>query len=81
MTTPRRKPGDVPWWVDLPTQRDVALQPRGQEDQPTEHCAVCGNAIKQMIYRGTGLCGDNCRKKKEEARTILQAEAEVMDEP
>jgi endogenous inhibitor of DNA gyrase (YacG/DUF329 family) len=27
-----------------------------------EHCAVCGKPVLMMIFRGSGLCSENCRK-------------------
>lgn len=27
-----------------------------------ETCTVCGKEVKTQIQKGTGLCGDNCRK-------------------
>jgi predicted nucleic acid-binding Zn ribbon protein len=27
-----------------------------------DHCAICGAKIEIMIYRGTNVCSDNCRK-------------------
>jgi predicted nucleic acid-binding Zn ribbon protein len=27
-------------------------------------CEVCGKTIETMIFRGTGVCGELCRKKR-----------------
>lgn len=29
-------------------------------------CENCGLEIRTMIFRGSGTCGDSCRKAKEE---------------
>lgn len=31
-----------------------------------ETCKVCTSPIVTMAFRGTGICGENCRKKAEE---------------
>jgi hypothetical protein len=62
--------GGVPWWVDLPpTKSAVALQPRGEGDPKTEHCVVCGKAILQMIFKGSGVCGELHRKFRDDIKT------------
>lgn len=47
-------------------QSDVMLQPRRAGDPKTEHCVVCGKAVLTMIYRGTGVCGDQHRKLRDD---------------
>lgn len=27
-----------------------------------EQCKICGNPVNTMSFRGTGVCGENCRK-------------------
>jgi hypothetical protein len=49
-----------------PTQREVMLQPRAAGDPKTEHCVVCDKAILTMIYKGTGVCGDQHRKIRDD---------------
>ena len=43
-----------------------------------DHCGVCGGEIRMQIFRNTGFCSQACQKKKAEARTILEMEAELM---
>jgi hypothetical protein len=30
-----------------------------------DYCCMCGSRIVTMIYKGTGVCGDNCRKLRD----------------
>lgn len=38
-----------------------------QSHIPDTHCKVCGNEIRIMINRGTGYCGELCRKASPDA--------------
>lgn len=51
------------------TQRDVALQPRGEGDPKTEHCVVCSQAIRVQIFKGLGVCGEAHRKMRDDVPT------------
>lgn len=37
-------------------------------------CEICGKEIKVQIYRGTGACGDNCRKVRDEGQRYPEAD-------
>lgn len=30
-----------------------------------EKCKICPNLIMSMAFRGTGVCSENCRKKRD----------------
>jgi hypothetical protein len=34
-------------------------------------CEICASPILQMAFRGTGVCGENCRKERERRRTEM----------
>jgi hypothetical protein len=55
---------DILFAARQPSQKDVALQPRGEGDPPTEHCEVCGQAVRVMVFRGTKVCSTLCEKKR-----------------
>jgi len=29
------------------------------------NCCMCGKKIKTQIFKGTGVCGENCRKNRD----------------
>lgn len=53
-----------PWDVKVhcATADLLRVSPEESPPSPSEHCEVCGKEIKTMIWRGTGVCGDDHRK-------------------
>ena len=45
-----------------------------------DHCEVCGTRIRTMIFRGTHLCSDLCRKVKSGELTREAADAQRTSE-
>lgn len=41
-------------------------------EQP-QRCTNCGAWVLTMIFKGTGVCGDDCRKAKEERQARREA--------
>lgn len=37
--------------------------PKTKQHTDKNICGMCGNKIRTMCFRGTGICGENCRKK------------------
>ena len=35
-----------------------------KQEEKVELCEVCTGPVVTMIFRGTGVCGERCRKKK-----------------
>ena len=33
-------------------------------DDIVECCCMCGKDIETMVFKGTGVCGDQCNKKR-----------------
>lgn len=37
----------------------MSARPKG------EFCEVCSNVVRVMSYKGTGVCSETCRKKRD----------------
>jgi hypothetical protein len=46
-------------------------------ERKKEICSVCGGEVKTMAFRMTGVCGENCRKDRDNdhapARALVSA--------
>lgn len=41
-----------------------------------EKCTICGKKIRVMIFRGSGVCGETCRKKRAKEENVVRATTE-----
>lgn len=49
-----------------PTKEEIQTY-RNEETQAYKrnHCSICSKEIKTQIYKGTGVCSENCRKERD----------------
>ena len=49
-----------------PTKEELEVyQNNKTQANRRNHCSECGKEIITQIYKGTGVCGENCRKERD----------------
>lgn len=43
----------------------------------TEKCEICAKPVKVQIMKGTGVCGENCRKTRDNEENRPQAQTDA----
>lgn len=58
-----------------PYVRDDAVVTTTDEGKilPVELCGMCNAPIQTMCFKGTGVCGERCRKLRDNQLTIEEA--------
>lgn len=48
-----------------PTKDEIQTHRDEIQANQHNHCSECGKEIITQIYKGTGVCGENCRKERD----------------
>ena len=52
---------------------DAVITTQSGRIVPVEECSMCNAPIQTMCFKGTGVCGERCRKLRDNQLTIEEA--------